>query len=52
MRLNFKKKSLRFFSHFLEKKLGALVYPKIAYSQARDNFPMELMGMLQNETFN
>ncbi|CAM4028649.1 aminotransferase class I/II-fold pyridoxal phosphate-dependent enzyme [Flavobacterium weaverense] len=47
---NFKKIDFGFSATFEKKKLGAMVYPKIAYIQARDNFSMELMGMLQNET--
>ncbi|SHG26693.1 7-keto-8-aminopelargonate synthetase [Flavobacterium segetis] len=47
---NFKKIDFGFSATFEKKKLGAIVYPKIAYIQARDNFSMELMGMLQNET--
>lgn len=35
---------------FEKKKLGASVIPKIAYVQARDNYAMELMQTLQNET--
>jgi 7-keto-8-aminopelargonate synthetase-like enzyme len=31
---------------FEKRKLGALVIPKIAYVQAADNFPMELIGTL------
>lgn len=35
---------------FEKKKLGASVIPKVAYVQARDNYAMELMQTLQNET--
>lgn len=35
---------------FEKKKLGASIIPKVAYVQARDNFAMELMQTLQNET--
>lgn len=35
---------------FEKKKLGATIVPKVAYVQARDNFAMELMQTLQNET--
>ncbi|MCP2025761.1 7-keto-8-aminopelargonate synthetase-like enzyme [Flavobacterium sp. HSC-32F16] len=35
---------------FEKKKLGASIIPKIAYVQARDNYAMELMQTLQNET--
>ncbi|RTY77508.1 aminotransferase class I/II-fold pyridoxal phosphate-dependent enzyme [Flavobacterium sp. LS1P28] len=34
---------------FEKRKLGATIFPKVAYIQARDNFSMELMGTLQNE---
>lgn len=34
---------------FEKKKLGAEVIPKVAYIQARDNYSLELMGMIQNE---
>lgn len=47
---NLKKIDFGFSATFEKKKLGAIVYPKIGYIQARDNFSMELMGMLQNET--
>jgi len=35
---------------FEKKKLGASIKPKVAYVQARDNYAMELMQTLQNET--
>lgn len=35
---------------FEKKKLGAAIIPKVAYVQARDNYAMELMQTLQNET--
>jgi len=35
---------------FEKKKLGASVIPKVAYVQARDNYAMELMQTLQNES--
>ncbi|MFB9080213.1 aminotransferase class I/II-fold pyridoxal phosphate-dependent enzyme [Flavobacterium procerum] len=35
---------------FEKKKLGASVIPKTAYVQARENYAMELMQTLQNET--
>ena len=34
---------------FEKRKLGAMVIPKVAYIQARDNFSMELMGTLQKQ---
>lgn len=33
---------------FEKRKLGALIIPKVAYVQARDNYAMELMNTLQN----
>lgn len=35
---------------FEKKKLGASVMPKVAYVQARDNYAMELMHTLQNDS--
>lgn len=35
---------------FEKKKLGASIIQKVAYVQARDNYAMELMQTLQNET--
>lgn len=34
---------------FEKKKLGATIIPKVAYVQAKDNYSLELMGMIQNE---
>ncbi len=34
---------------FEKRKLGAAVFPKVAYVQSRDNYAMELMQTLQNE---
>ena len=34
---------------FEKRKLGATVIPKVAYVQAKDNFSMEFLQMLQNE---
>ena len=48
--INFKKIDFGFSATFEKKKLGAAIIPKVAYVQARDNFSMELMGTLQNET--
>ncbi|KUO64955.1 MAG: aminotransferase class I/II [Lutibacter sp. BRH_c52] len=47
--LNFKKIDFGFSATFEKKKLGAVLIPKVAYIQAKDNFSMELMGTLQNE---
>ena len=35
---------------FEKRKLGATVEQKYSYIQARDNFSMELLGTMQNET--
>lgn len=35
---------------FEKRKLGAVVLPKVAYVQSRDNYAMELMQTLQNES--
>ncbi|MCX2680637.1 aminotransferase class I/II-fold pyridoxal phosphate-dependent enzyme [Galbibacter sp. EGI 63066] len=34
---------------FEKKKIGAIVIPKVAYIQAKDNYSMELMGMMENQ---
>ncbi len=34
---------------FEKRKLGATIIPKVAYVQARDNFAMEAMSVIQNE---
>src|SRR5690606_20856281 len=33
---------------FEKRKLGATIIPKIAFVQARDNFSMEMMGLIQS----
>lgn len=47
--LDFKKIDFGFSATFEKKKMGAVLIPKVAYIQAKDNFSMELMGTLQNE---
>ncbi|MBF4473070.1 aminotransferase class I/II-fold pyridoxal phosphate-dependent enzyme [Flavobacterium sp. HJJ] len=47
--LNYKKIDFGFSATFEKKKMGAVITPKVAYIQARDNFSMELMGTLQND---
>ena len=47
--LNFKKIDFGFSATFEKKKLGAVLIPKVAYIQAKDNFSMEMMATLQNE---
>ena len=37
-------------ANFEKKKIGATIKSKVAYVQARDNYAMELMQTLQNET--
>jgi hypothetical protein len=46
--LNFKKIDFGLSASFEKKKVGATVLPKVAYIQAKDNFSMELMGVLRN----
>lgn len=47
--LDFKKIDFGFSATFEKKKMGAVLIPKVAYIQAKDNFSMELMATLQNE---
>jgi hypothetical protein len=46
--LNFKNIDFGMSASFEKKKVGASVTPKVAYIQAKDNFSMELMGVMQN----
>jgi hypothetical protein len=46
--LDFKKIDFGMSASFEKKKVGATVVPKVAYIQAKDNFSMELMGVMQN----
>jgi hypothetical protein len=46
--LEFKKIDFGMSASFEKKKVGATVVPKVAYIQAKDNFTMELMGVMQN----
>jgi 7-keto-8-aminopelargonate synthetase-like enzyme len=48
--LNLNKIDFGISATFEKRKLGAVVIPKVAYIQARDNFSMELMGTLQNDS--
>jgi 7-keto-8-aminopelargonate synthetase-like enzyme len=48
--LGFKKIDFGMSASFEKKKVGAVVIPKVAYIQAKDNFSMELMGVMQNNT--
>lgn len=47
--LGFKKIDFGMTASFEKKKVGATIIPKAAYVQAKDNFNMELMGMMQNK---
>jgi hypothetical protein len=44
--LDFKKIDFGFSASFEKKKVGAVIVPKVAYIQAKDNFSMELMGTM------
>jgi 7-keto-8-aminopelargonate synthetase-like enzyme len=46
--LGFKKIDFGMSASFEKRKVGATIVPKLAYVQAKDNFNMELMGMMQN----
>jgi hypothetical protein len=46
--LDFKKIDFGMSASFEKKKVGAVIIPKFAYIQAKDNFSMELMGVMQN----
>jgi hypothetical protein len=46
--LDFKKIDFGMSASFEKKKVGAAIVPKFAYIQAKDNFSMELMGVMQN----
>jgi 7-keto-8-aminopelargonate synthetase-like enzyme len=47
--LQFQKIDFGVSASFEKRKLGAQIIPKVAYIQARDNYPMELMNTLQND---
>ncbi len=47
--LDYNKIDFGFSATFEKKKMGAVLVPKVAYIQARDNFSMEMMGTLQND---
>jgi 7-keto-8-aminopelargonate synthetase-like enzyme/predicted N-acyltransferase len=47
--LNFKKIDFGLSASFEKKKVGAEVIEKFAYIQAKDNFSMELMGVMQQK---
>lgn len=49
-KLHYKRIELGITATFEKRKLGALIIPKVAYLQAKDNFSMELMSTMQNET--
>jgi hypothetical protein len=47
--LGFKKIDFGMSASFEKKKVGATITPKVAYIQAKDNFSLELIGMMQNK---
>lgn len=47
-KLGFKKIDFGMTASFEKKKVGATIIPKVAYIQAKDNFSMELMGVMEN----
>ena len=49
-KLKFKKIDFGMTASFEKKKIGATVIPKFSYVQARDNFSLEMIGLLQNES--
>lgn len=48
--LNFQKIDFGMTASFEKRKVGATVIPQIAYIQARENFSLEMIGLLQNES--
>ncbi|MDD7888266.1 bifunctional aminotransferase class I/II-fold pyridoxal phosphate-dependent enzyme/GNAT family N-acetyltransferase [Flavivirga sp. 57AJ16] len=46
--LGFKKIDFGMTASFEKKKVGATIIPKVAYIQAKDNFSIELMGVMEN----
>lgn len=48
--LNFEKIDFGLTASFEKKKLGATVVPKVCYVQAKDNFSLELIETMQNNT--
>ena len=48
-KLGFKKIDFGMTASFEKKKVGATITPKMAYIQAKDNFSLELMGVMQNK---
>ncbi|MEO0551582.1 MAG: aminotransferase class I/II-fold pyridoxal phosphate-dependent enzyme [Bacteroidota bacterium] len=46
--LDFKKIDFGMTASFEKRKVGAKIQPKVAYVQTKDNFNMELMGIMQN----
>lgn len=47
--LDYKKIDFGLSASFEKKKVGATLVQKVAYIQAKDNFSMELMGVMQNK---
>lgn len=50
--LKFKRIDFGITASFEKRKLGAVIIPKIAYVQAKDNFSLELINTMQNENEN
>lgn len=48
-KLGFKKIDFGITASFEKRKLGATIIPRVAYVQAKDNFSMELINVIQNE---
>lgn len=47
--LGFKKINFGYSSSFEKKKLGATIYPRVAFIQAKDNYSIEMMGIIQKK---
>ncbi len=47
--LGFKKVDFGFSASFEKRKVGATVIPKVAYIQAKDNYSIEMMGVVQKQ---
>jgi len=48
--INFKKIDFGMTAAFEKKKVGASVMPKFSYIQTSDNFILELIGLMRNES--
>jgi 7-keto-8-aminopelargonate synthetase-like enzyme/predicted N-acyltransferase len=47
--LGFNKINFGYSSSFEKKKLGASIYPRVAFIQAKDNYSIEMMGIIQKK---